>query len=44
VLDPDLPPLLERDIALHQVLQRMPIALFSTRLASTRVPQTIPTG
>ena len=33
VLDPELPPLVERDVAMHRVLGRLPIALFSTQLA-----------
>jgi malto-oligosyltrehalose synthase len=44
VLDRELPPLIDRDIAMQQLLQRMPIGLFSTRLASTRVPQAAFTG
>jgi malto-oligosyltrehalose synthase len=33
VLDPELPPLVERNVAMHRVLGRLPIALFSTQLA-----------
>ncbi len=32
VLDPDLPPLVGRNAAVHRLLGRVPIALFSTRL------------
>jgi malto-oligosyltrehalose synthase len=32
VLDPDLPPLVGRNAAMHRLLGRLPIALFSTRL------------
>ena len=44
VLDPELPPLVERNVAVHRLLGRIPIGLFSTQAAQGAVPQSTRAG